>query len=331
LTLSCLTPSLPKRIGPLLATCLVTLLTSACARQDAPPERPSAAPGPERSVTLQCGNLPITLVIGEDEAVLTAAGRVYRLQADRSTAGTRDRTFASEDTELRSRDGRARLVLEGEPLPECLPPGAVARPFEARGNEPFWRIVLDGGTLTLDRPARDSVSGTFRWQSQSAAVSHGRATLANAPANLTVRHEPCTDSMTGMPHPRTVTVEWRGQIFEGCGGSPERLLRGGTWIVDALPGHDLVAGSRPTVRFLGNGRVAGSATCNRYKADYRLTGEGLTIGRGAMTRRACPPALMEQEERFMDRLQRVHRFRHGPAGRLELMGAKGPLIRLRLE
>jgi heat shock protein HslJ len=44
--------------------------------------------------------------------------------------------------------------------------------------------------------------------------------------------------------------------------------------------------------------VAGSTACNRYSAPAEWPDGGLRFGQAAATRRACPPAVMEQEQRF---------------------------------
>lgn len=310
-----------------VAGLLASLLLQGCARRDAAPG--ATAPPPADTETMECGALPITVTAGTDEARMTAAGRQYRLQRVRSASGSRYRAVDTADTELWTRGERARLVLAGEPLPVCLAPGAVPRPFEARGNEPFWRLVLDGAGATLERPAEEPLRGRFRWQSRTAERSRGQATLGSDRATVTVRHSPCRDSMSGMPHPRTVTIDWRGHRLRGCGGDPLRLLRGGPWHVADLPGRERVHGATATVRFLEEGRLAGNASCNRYTGRYELTGAGLGLEPGATTRMACEPAVMEQEARLLARLQRVRRFRIGEAGGIELLGSRDVLVRLR--
>ena len=39
----------------------------------------------------------------------------------------------------------------------------------------------------------------------------------------------------------------------------------------------MIAGSRVTILFLEEDRVAGSASCNRFMGGYKLTGEGLSF------------------------------------------------------
>ena len=50
------------------------------------------------------------------------------------------------------------------------------------------------------------------------------------------------------------------------------------------------------------GRVSGSSGCNRISGGYSLDGAALSFGPLAGTRRACAPALMELEQRFLTAL-----------------------------
>lgn len=314
------------KMSRVLLAGLMTMSLVGCAGVQAPSEKKETAT--PRTIAMQCGTLPVTFV-AEDQPVLKAEGESHPLKRVRSASGAKYEAIGDSDTIFWNKGNRAWLTLNGEPRPVCLSSGAVARPFEASGNEPFWRVVLDGANLTLERPGKEPVTGSFAWQSQSEPVSRGTASLDGDEATMTVRHEACQDSMSGMPHPRTVSLSWRGKTLSGCGGDPARLLRGGTWIVDDLPGRGIIDSSRMTVIFLEDGRVTGLASCNRYMGVYKLTGEGLTIRRPASTLKACAPALMDQEQRFLARLKKVQRFRLAKGGLLELLGPDGALIRLR--
>lgn len=62
-----------------------------------------------------------------------------------------------------------------------------------------------------------------------------------------------------------------------------------------------------TATFDDTGRVFGSAGCNNYHASFDHTGETLSIGAPASTRRLCPqPAgIMQQEQAFLNLLENV--------------------------
>jgi putative lipoprotein len=57
-----------------------------------------------------------------------------------------------------------------------------------------------------------------------------------------------------------------------------------------------------TLTFEGDQRVSGSTGCNRYTAPITATDTSLRVGVIAMTRRACAPAVSDQERRFVEAL-----------------------------
>ena len=80
----------------------------------------------------------------------------------------------------------------------------------------------------------------------------------------------------------------------------------------------VVAGSAVTMTFGTDGRVSGSAGCNRFTAGYQASGRSLKITAPATTRRMCPePGLMEQEQAFVKALESVATMRF-EGKRLEL-------------
>jgi heat shock protein HslJ len=79
-----------------------------------------------------------------------------------------------------------------------------------------------------------------------------------------------------------------------------------------------------TIEFLGNGRLGGSAGCNRYVGGYTQDGATLQVIRPAATRRLCagPQGVMEQEAAFLAALESAARLRIDGT-RLELRTADG--------
>jgi len=157
---------------------------------------------------------------------------------------------------------------------------------------------------------------------QHAGIVNGRS------INVALTPRVCRDNMSGMPHPYVAEVVVSGRTFRGCGGEPETLLTGGEWVVEDI-GGTLIDRSRATLDFGVDGRLAGRSSCNAYTTTYKLTGESLTIGATATTMMSCAPSLMEQEQRFLDILQRVQRFDIGDTGALVLLDDRGRKITAR--
>ncbi len=121
----------------------------------------------------------------------------------------------------------------------------------------------------------------------------------------------------------------------GCGsgavgstGRPDPGLVGTSWLAEDIDGRGVLDQVRSTLTFESSQRVAGRAACNRYFGSLELLNEGVRIRVGGMTRMACPPAVLDQEHRFLAALAAVTTYRRD-GDKLLLMDAGGA-TRLRL-
>lgn len=103
-------------------------------------------------------------------------------------------------------------------------------------------------------------------------------------------------------------------------------LVGADWRVEDIAGGGIIDRARVTIRFSTDGRMSGNASCNRYTATYSAKGRRLVIGPPSTTRMACPPALMDQERRFLRMLATVAGFDIDQTGTLVLRAADGSRI-----
>jgi heat shock protein HslJ len=102
-------------------------------------------------------------------------------------------------------------------------------------------------------------------------------------------------------------------------------LDGTAWVLAALPGRALVAGSTVTLRFEG-GRVLGTDGCNRYTAAYTTAGTALHVDpKAAATMMACPTGLMDQASAYMGALGKAASWRIA-AGSLTLFDVGGAAL-----
>lgn len=201
-------------------------------------------------------------------------------------------------------------------------PAAPPPELRAAGNEPASRLVIDAQRIELrtepgDRrieaptPTPEPLPAGRRWQ----------ALVSGTPLTVTRSDRLCADSMSGMPHPHSVSVTWQGRTLHGCGGEPATLLHGGEWVVEDLNRAGIIDRSRASLAFGPDGGLSGRASCNTYVARYALTGEGLGMTGLAVSRMLCASALMLQEQRFLDALARTERFEMTADGALVLHGA----------
>jgi len=196
----------------------------------------------------------------------------------------------------------------------------------ARGNEPGWVVRKSADEITFSPmegpvvrispvPAAETVDGAEIYQS----------TFDGQPFRLAITDEVCVDTMSGMAYPVSVEVKIGASTLQGCGGDPESLLHG-EWTVVEIDGQPIVAGSNVTLNFDSDGRLNGSASCNRYFSTFSLTGEGLTISNAGLSNMMCDQPLMDQEARFLELIAATTRFEIGEDGALVLRTDERALV-----
>jgi len=118
-----------------------------------------------------------------------------------------------------------------------------------------------------------------------------------------------------------------GTFLVGCATQQDQnsahgadVLAGHEWVVEDINNQGIIDNSQATLNFGDEGRVAGKASCNRYFAGYLVEGQTLNIKQAATTMMACPEALMKQERRFLDALERIDSFEIDETGALVLTG-----------
>lgn len=84
--------------------------------------------------------------------------------------------------------------------------------------------------------------------------------------------------------------------------------------------------SHASLQFLADGRLAGSATCNRIVGSYQSKGTQLIIEPVGTTMMACPEALMNQEGKLLQLLPMVTSYRIDKTGALVLTTGDGTTV-----
>jgi heat shock protein HslJ/membrane-bound inhibitor of C-type lysozyme len=293
----------------------------------APRGAPELALDPQPPVQFRCGEQAVTLRHFGELATLQVAGRTYTLHPVRTASGAKLVSVDDERTSIWVKGDAALLELAGVAQPECSL--VSERPlFRAVGNEPGWRLDVraDGLSLLLD-------NGDTHVFAPSPLVIDGEgmrsyeAVSAGGPLTALVFDRHCTDSMSGMPHPKTVEVRWQDRVLKGCGGDPADLLQGGPWEVVEIDGKAVADPARVTLDFAAAGRLAGIAACNRYFGSYALSGEGLRLSPLGATKMACEPGAMDEERRFIEAAGRVDGFAIAADGSLQLLAGGRVVMR----
>lgn len=80
----------------------------------------------------------------------------------------------------------------------------------------------------------------------------------------------------------------------------ENPLKGTSWTLTSYAGKELIPGSQMTATFK-DGKISGSASCNRYFSSYKTRGDTLIVESLGWTEMACldPEGIMAQESEIM--------------------------------
>ena len=116
--------------------------------------------------------------------------------------------------------------------------------------------------------------------------------------------------------------------LSGCASDPVQLENDKTYRVEWIGERPLIDRSHLTITLGEDGRAYGSAGCNHWFASYRRDGDALRFEQPGATRKLCAPALMEQEQRFLEALGQMQRWDVSGIGQLRLWPAEGKPIRL---
>lgn len=107
------------------------------------------------------------------------------------------------------------------------------------------------------------------------------------------------------------------------------LATGRDWVVEDINHMGVTDFARLTLTFGADGRLSGRAGCNHYQTRYTRSGQALTTTAIATTRKTCPEALMNQEQRMLDVLGNVEAFTVGGTGALILSTGDGRTLTAR--
>jgi heat shock protein HslJ len=213
-------------------------------------------------------------------------------------------------------DGAARPVLAGTEIWARFEGGRLGG--SAGCNSYGSSYTVTGSTLALTGP-----TSTLRLCAAPAGIMEQEAAYLAALRRV-AGFELAPDAL--------VLRDTGGALLLRFAPQAQTPLEGTTWQAQAYNNGrggvvSLVAGTEITARF-ADGRVTGSAGCNRYTAPYTLAGATLQLGApAATTRRLCrtPPGRMEQERAYLAALLTAQTYRI-EGNRLLLLTADGARV-----
>lgn len=278
-----------------------------------------------------CGKKTVRLSQQTQKMQLHIQDDVYHLVPAISASGAK---YLSEDQHVLFWDKgfEAMLSMVDFDWPTCTRVSEdilALFPFQAHGNEPDWtlsanvdEVILDWNYgqqhLVMPYPELDLT--------QSGFVLHSKSQVSLLKVN--VLNSLCRDSMTGLPYPQHVELQYADLHLTGCGGNSHSLLTGDEWLVEDIDGHGLLDFTRVTLHFDSEGRLSGYASCNQYTTAYEFN-EQLDIAEPIATRKYCAAALMAQEQRFLSLLKDIKQIDFDHTGALLLSTTGGQTLTAR--
>lgn len=273
--------------------------------------------------TWACGDDRFTIGFRGNLAVIETDERIFELPQAISADGAR---FASEDgrNEFWGKGDQATLTLDGVTYPECEMV-EDDNSWTAQGNEPGWRAVMANGRFRLDLNYGDD---RLDLRLPEAEISEGAYHYDFAAFGLSfaLSDRLCRDDMSGRLFPQTAELETATGVLKGCGGDTMSLLAGPEWTVSEIGPESVSDSGEVTISVSADGRISGSAGCNRFMGAVKLGGEGgLEIGPLAATNMACEEPLMALERDFFRAIDVVNGFNIAENGDL-LLTADGETV-----
>ncbi|MBA1191123.1 META domain-containing protein [Pseudomonas entomophila] len=114
----------------------------------------------------------------------------------------------------------------------------------------------------------------------------------------------------------------------GCATEAPPLQQDRSYVLEWIGERPLMDNSHLTLTLGSDNRAYGNAGCNHWFAPYTLEGDRLVFGPPGSTRKLCAPAIMEQEQRFLEALPTVQRWDTSVEGQLRLWTGVGQPLRL---
>ena len=106
--------------------------------------------------------------------------------------------------------------------------------------------------------------------------------------------------------------------------SPHPSLPGTAWKVTSVAGTPVLGHAPITFQFDAEGGISGDTSCNIFGAACELEPHSLRVGPLRTTRRAAEPAIMQQEQKFLETLGGVTAWKI-TNGTLTLSSPKGDI------
>jgi len=197
----------------------------------------------------------------------------------------------------------------------ALPPGAVleVRLVDAGRQDAAARLIARTAVRAGNPPI------PYRLQFDSARID-ARMRLA-LQAQIRVRGQLRFISTTSIPYDGEGA---RVDIVVQQVAARQASAPFGSWLAEDIGGGGVIDRARSEFVLAADGRVSGRGGCNRFAGRATVAGASIAFGGLAATMMACPPAMMDQERRFLAALSAARGWRFDALhGKLTLVDDAG--------
>lgn len=224
----------------------------------------------------------------------------------------------------RSDESKPAPTLAAAPAPVTAVAPAVASPSfvnrvwavaESKQVTPGdLRVFLSDGTLVMASPNANPAFGSWRYEDgRLTIVEEGREYPADV---LELGENAFRIRMLSPGEPVEILFAPAEPVSPDMIRAATRAeappasvaLWGTAWRLENLAGAGVLDRVQATLEFPSEGRANGSGSCNRFNGIVAVGGDTIQFGGLASTRKACPEAVMRQEDAYFTALRGAELF-----------------------
>jgi putative lipoprotein len=97
-------------------------------------------------------------------------------------------------------------------------------------------------------------------------------------------------------------------VERAAGEAPAEPTPAGKWLAESIRSGGVINDPQSTIEIAADGTVAGKSGCNSFGGKATIEGDKIGFAALAATRMACPPAIMDQEDKFLAALNDAKRW-----------------------
>jgi heat shock protein HslJ len=180
--------------------------------------------------------------------------------------------------------------------------GTLNRTMAIGGESTGWAIQLDSG-ITIEGKQVSSIEVDYPKTAKLEKLNSKRVT-----ATGTISHRQGVETGERAVLIVSSIKETTAKTQPGPASTDAFNLVGSEWLLEDLGGGGVIDGVQATLAFPEAGKVAGNGSCNHFFGSAEISGHAIKLGPLASSRMACPEAVMNQEGKYVDALQKVERF-----------------------